>query len=78
MKKLLLYGLAASVAGCAAAPEQVRPEPADPRAAVPATSYRSAFEGYSAFREQEPADWRQLNEEVGKAGGHVGILKEKP
>ena len=75
MKKLLLYGLAASVAGCAAAPEPARPNPSDPKAAAPATTYRSAFEGYTAFRDQEPADWRQLNEEVDKAGGHVGIMR---
>ncbi len=78
MKKILLYGLAALAAGCTTAPDKARPDPASPVAAVPEATYRSAFEGYTAFHEQEPADWRQLNDEVGKAGGHLGIFKEKP
>lgn len=74
MKNTLLYGLAALAAGCAAAQDKAPPNPADPGTAVQATTYTSAFEGYAGFSEQDPADWRQLNEEVGRAGGHAGIF----
>jgi hypothetical protein len=36
---------------------------------VPQAVYRSAFEGYVPFREQELASWPKLNEDVGKVGG---------
>lgn len=34
-------------------------------AAAPAVQFRSAFEGYRPFAEQEPQDWRKANDEVG-------------
>lgn len=43
--------------------------------AVPAAQYRSAFEGYRPFREEPVADWRAVNEEVGRVGGHIGIMR---
>jgi len=72
MKNTLLYGLAALAAGCASIPEAMRPDPADPKPAVSGPTYRSAFEGYVGFREQELADWRHVNDEVAKAA------KERP
>jgi hypothetical protein len=44
----------------------------DPRAKVPPVEFRSAFEGYKPFADQEMGDWRKANEEVGAAGGHAG------
>lgn len=73
MQKTLLYGLAGLLASCAAPPE--RPGAAASDAGVPAASYRSAFEGYAGFQEQELADWRQVNDEVGRLGGHRGALR---
>lgn len=67
MKNTLLYGLAALAAGCAAPPEKAGSDRAASGIAVPAAPYRSAFEGYVGFREQELADWRQVNDEVAKA-----------
>lgn len=78
MTKLLLYGLAAIAAGCAAAPERASPDPSNPAASTGPAAYASAFEGYSGFKEQEPADWRQLNDEAAGAGGHAGIFRTKP
>ena len=49
-------------------------QPADPAAPVPAAPYRSAFEGYRPFKEEQIVDWRTLNAEVGAAGGHIGIM----
>jgi hypothetical protein len=58
---------------------QVRPDPglkaADPALAVPQTTYRSAFDDYVPYREQPLAPWRNVNEDVARAGGHVGIFR---
>ncbi len=50
------------------------PPAADANARVPETQYRSAFTGYQPFREQKLAPWRELNDDVHKAGGHMGIF----
>jgi len=78
MTKLMLYGLTAFAAGCAAAPERAGPDPSNPAAPTGSASYRSAFENYSGFKEQEPADWRQLNDEAARTGGHAGIFRARP
>ena len=46
----------------------------EPAAPVPTVTYQSAFETYRPFQEQPIADWRTLNEEVGRVGGHIGIF----
>ena len=50
-------------------------QPTDPAASVEKPRYQSAFEGYVPYREQELASWPKVNEEVGQAGGHVGIFR---
>ena len=50
------------------------PHPADPAAPVPAMRYESAFSGYSSFREEPLAPWRNVNDEVARVGGHIGIV----
>jgi hypothetical protein len=62
----------AVVVGAAAAQSAKRPDPNEPKAKVPPMEYRSAFEGYRPFADQEALDWRKANEEVGAAGGHAG------
>ena len=52
-----------------------QPHPADAAAGAPAVRYDSAFAGYRPFHEEKPGDWRALNEDVGRAGGHVGIMR---
>lgn len=71
MYKQIVLLLAASAAASAAA-QQARPDPRDLKTKVPALDYRSAFEGYRGFADEEPRDWRKSNEEVGAAGGHGG------
>lgn len=78
MTKLLLYGLAAIAAGCAGAPDRVGPDPSNPAASRASGGYDSAFESYAGFKEQEPADWQQLNEEAARTGGHAGIFRAQP
>ncbi len=58
------------LAGCAV--PQDRATPLDPKAKAPPVEFRSAFEGYRPFADQDLADWRRANEEVGAAGGHAG------
>jgi hypothetical protein len=51
-------------------------DPADPKAAVPAAQYRSVFADTPTGVEQEQADWKKANAEVGQfRRGHVDILK---
>ena len=51
------------------------PAPTDPSASVPAAGYKSAFESYRGYREEPLADWRAVNDEVGRIGGHAGIFR---
>ena len=46
----------------------------NPAAPAPVVKYESSFAGYNRYRDEALADWRSLNEEVARAGGHVGIL----
>jgi hypothetical protein len=67
--------LAAFAAGNAVGKDQKRPDPADPRASVPSTPYRSDFEGYRSLEEAKRTPWREANDEAARIGGHVGILR---
>ncbi len=58
----------------AAGQKFTRPDPADPAAVVPPVRYESAFAGYSPYSDAPLAPWRDVNEEVARAGGHVGIF----
>ena len=63
---------------CLAAPAPVAaavPPEAQPSGPAPEISYRSAFADYRSFREEPVTDWRALNEDVARAGGHAGILR---
>ena len=52
----------------------VPPSATDANARAPETRYESAFTGYQRYREQQPAPWREVNDEAHKAGGHIGIF----
>lgn len=49
--------------------------PADPAAPAASSDYRSAFEGYRYFGDVKVGNWRDLNDEVARVGGHVGIMR---
>lgn len=78
MIRLLLFAVlaAAPYARFAHAAESVTKyaRAADASERVPDTRYDSAFTGYQPFREQKLAPWRELNDDVHKAGGHGGIF----
>ena len=72
MRQIFVVVLAMLIAGTAAAQSHGRTKPADAGSKVPPVQYRSAFDGYQPFAEQELRNWRRSNEEVGAAGGHAG------
>ena len=73
---VLMYGaVAVAPPASAAQPGAVQPNPAHPDAPVPAVKYESGLAGYVSFREETLAPWREVNDEVARAGGHVGILR---
>lgn len=68
--------IAAAFAASAANAQAIKPpHPADASAPVPAARYESAFAGYASFRNEKLAPWRDVNDEVARAGGHIGILR---
>lgn len=58
----------------AAAAGAQTPDPARPNAKAPEIGDESVFKSYRPHQEPELASWTELNEEVAKAGGHVGIF----
>ena len=84
MKQIISRALAAGVAlavplaASAVPPAQSAAGPQEAQAAVPATTYRSAFDGYRPAAEDEATPdqtWRALNQKVGDAGGHMGMMQ---
>ena len=55
-----------------------RSDPADPRVSGPPPQIESAFAGYRGFRDEPPADWRAVNDEVRGLGGHAGHIRDAP
>ena len=75
MKPYIAFAILAALAPHAAAQQPAaKPHPADPASPVPATKHESAFTGYRGFREEPLAPWRDVNDEVARAGGHIGIV----
>ena len=80
MKQIFSLALAAGVALAAAAPASAQTvvAPQEAQAPVPATQYRSLFDGYRPAAEDDATPdetWRALNQKVGDAGGHMGMMK---
>lgn len=66
------------LAGAPSAQSDGPADPADSHAKVPQIAYRSAFERYQPYADQDLRDWRKSNEEVGIAGGHAGHRPGQP
>lgn len=47
-------------------------------AAAPTIDYRSAFDGYNTWRDEPLRDWRKLNDDMRRLGGHAGHLRGAP
>ena len=73
--RLKLCLVATLTAGAAVAQDIRPPHPADAAAAAPPARYDSAFSGYTPYRDEKLAPWREINDEVARVGGHIGILR---
>jgi hypothetical protein len=49
--------------------------PGNPAARPGVTNYQSPFRTYVPYREPALVPWRELNDEVARAGGHAGIFR---
>lgn len=75
LKSAILGCACAVLWGLPAAAQQRPPaSPADPQTKVAPPQYQSAFTGYRPLRDEKPAPWREVNDEVARVGGHLGIV----
>lgn len=74
---VLCCALAALGLQSAAAIAQSRGNPSDPAIAVPAPRHSSAFAGYQPLGEEKIAPWREINDEVARIGGHLGMFRNQ-
>ena len=73
--KFLLYGAFALMSPPAVAQStSAAPDPVQSGARVPEIKHESAFEKYAPYREQPLAAWREVNDEVARVGGHIGMF----
>lgn len=65
---VLLAGALTILAGCTTPPRPFTgSDPSDPKARVPAATYRPVLSGYVSQRPVEPAPWREQNDRVAPA-----------
>jgi hypothetical protein len=57
-----------------AAQPNIANNPASPEAPVRQSTYESVFTGYQSFKDEKTASWREVNDEVGRIGGQIGIF----
>lgn len=68
--KLIVLGLSlAVVSGLAPA---AQPSPSEKSPPPARASYVSAFEGYRPLIDEPMRPWREVNDEMGRLGGHIG------
>lgn len=73
-RAVFAYCATAAVFATAVSAQERTTDPGDSTTRVAPVEYRSAFEGYRPFTDQEAVNWRRANEEVGTVGGHKGHL----
>lgn len=76
---LAIAGMGTLSIAAMAQEKQAQQDPSDANAPAAAIGYASAFEGYrSSADEADMPDknWRALNDEVGRLGGHAGHMKD--
>ena len=71
--KILLLATLVSAAAPAAAAQPLS-RSTDPNATAPSVQYESVFSAYRPHQEPSIAPWRDVNDEVARTGGHVGIM----
>lgn len=76
MRTLLLCMI---VAATSAVAQTAQRDPADPKqGALAVPSHAPVFRDYRPYADPEVGRWRQVNDEVGRLGGHLGHLPRKP
>ena len=73
-KSIFAAALCAVGVICAAAAAE-RPAVADPATPAKPLQYESAFAKYQRYEEPALRSWTEVNDEVAKAGGHIGIFR---
>lgn len=63
------FAVQAQGTGSPVAAPAIRADPLDPKADVPALTYRSSFARYRAFSDDKPLSWREANDAVARIGG---------
>jgi hypothetical protein len=71
MKRALYLATTLTLAGAAQAAVTVTPPEAEPEAS---TAYHSTTSEYIPYHEGGIADWRRVNDEMGKLRGHAGHM----
>lgn len=75
LKIAIAVGVCAALWGLpTAAQQRTAVSPADPQVRVAPPQYQSAYTGYRPLRDEKPAPWREINDEVARTGGHPGIF----
>lgn len=69
----LLFSAALALPAFAAQPSPAS-NPASPDAPVRESTYESVFTGYQTYQDEKTASWREVNDEVGRIGGQIGIF----
>ncbi|MCL4798883.1 MAG: hypothetical protein KJ025_04805 [Burkholderiales bacterium] len=75
MTRTLALAAAAIALIAGGAHAQTRPKPDDPTVPVAPVTYASPFDGYRTHADEPIASWGEVNDEVGRVGGHVGVLR---
>ncbi|MGE0559091.1 MAG: hypothetical protein AB7O69_12590 [Burkholderiales bacterium] len=70
----LLFAAALAPLPVLAAQPSPASNPASPEAPVRQSTYESVFAGYQSYKDEKPASWREVNDEVGRVGGQAGIF----
>lgn len=76
MSPMFVCGVLLAALAWPSAQAQPRPDPADPKLAVPELRPRSALAGYRRLGDDPPIDWRAANETVARIGGWRTYLRE--
>jgi|JRYK01.1.fsa_nt_gb hypothetical protein len=77
-RRLIAAALACAAAAAAVAQEAAQRTSADPAPPGPVPAYHSPFERYRPYAEEPLGAWRELNDTVGRVGGHMGALRAGP
>jgi len=70
IKLIVLVFALAAIPGLVPAAE---PSPSE-KSAPPVRAYVSAFDGYRPLIDEPMRPWRDVNDEVGRLGGHIGHI----